>query len=215
MVTKMNTRNLGIIIVFFLIIIGVAVVSFCMGRKYSEVIVKTTTTTTPLSLNEAIKKIFQSDLEKAMRNSKHLMYLSDTLSFDNLEVNKYYVFCDAGLKLYNATNLYGLTGALKYPGYFINGLTLIQPYKKFVLIINVSTAGISDYTLELVLVNTQTGEQFSYGILHNRTTIAYINITNPDDYGNYKIYLYGWIKTYSTKASISYNIDLRAWIEKQ
>ncbi len=212
--TGMDKKIIGIIIVFSLIVIGVAAASFYMGKKYGETIAKTTTTT-PLPLNEAIKKIFQPDLEKAMKSSKHLMYLSDTLSFDNLEENKYYVFCDAGLKLYNGTDPYGLTGALKYPGYFINGLTLIQPYKKFVLIINVSTNGISDYMMEIVLVNTQTGEQFSYGILHNRTTIAYINITNPNDYGNYKIYLYGWIKTSSTKASISYNIDLRAWTEKQ
>ncbi len=209
----MEKRLFGIIIVLAIILLGVAATSFYIGKKYSENLAKTTTSSEPFT--KAINKIFEPELKKAMTSSKHLIYLSDKLSFSDLENGRYYVFCDAGLKLYNGTDLYALFGALKYPGYFINGLTLIQPYRKFVMIINMSMTGISDYMLELVLVNTNTGEQLSYGILHHRPTIAYINITDPSEYGNYKVYLYGWIKTNSTKASISYNIDLRACIRQE
>ncbi len=213
MVTEMEKRSIVIITILIVILVCVATTSFYMGRKYGESKAVATTISEPLT--KALNKIFKPDLKKALTSSKHLMYLSDTLNFNDLEAGKYYVFCDAGLKIYNGTDLYALFGALKYPGYFINGLTLIQPYKKFVMIINVSMNGISDYMLELVLVNTNTGEQFSYGILHHRPTIAYINITDPNEYGNYKVYLYGWIKTNSSKASISYNIDLRACIKQE
>ena len=158
------------------------------------------------------KATHHSFLNKLLERTNRVECISDTISFTDLENRGFYVFSSSGLKYYNNSNLYGLFGAVsrEYPGYRVGSISLRKPYTRIVLIYDMNYTGISDYALNIVLINKETGVKKRYPLLHNRPTVIEINMTSGE-YGEYDIYFYGWICVVDDSVVINYSIDYRVY----
>ncbi len=133
--------------------------------------------------------------------------LQGTKTYTNLIPDRYYVLTSHGLKLYNGTSIYGIQDEMGYPGLPLGEITLPQN-KTYTITINITTKGTLEHIFNLILVNTKTNATYQIPLASTKPTTTTINPAKTGGPGTYKVYLYGYIETKETKASLNYSIKI-------
>lgn len=204
----MKHKSIIIITIIAIIIaslISIHIYNQTMNQRGGSESTYTTTTTTITPFNP-----YTEEVKETIANSTRIRIFSGSLYFDNLFKNHYYVFTSQGLSLYTGKNFYGLFNAMEYPGYYLKTIDLSENETNIVLIVNISSTGVLDYSYKIVFENTRTGSKLSWPLMRStNTTIIKMDISTIGGPGKYRLYLYGWIYSGSDKVTINWQIDYR------
>ncbi|WP_148677260.1 hypothetical protein [Staphylothermus hellenicus] len=204
----MKYKTIIIIVVIAVILASLTGIYFynqTINRRESPGSVYAITTTTTTLANPYIEEV-----REVIANSTRIKVFSGRLYFDNLFKNQYYVFTSQGLSLYTGKDFYGLFNAMEYPGYYFKTIDLSENETNIILIINISSTGVLDYSYKIVFENTRTGSKISWPLMRStNTTIINMDISTIGGPGKYRLYMYGWIYTGSDEVTINWQIDYR------
>ncbi len=198
----MEKTRLRIIVASILLIIIVVEVYIILNNISIPLMIGKEETSTPWYLKEYYK-VYDS--------SERITAFNKTIIFTNLAPSTAYIFTKNGLKQYNGS-YYGLASeSIKNrPGLLIGEISIDREYENAVVVCNLSYKGVSDYVLNIYIVNKDTGYKKHIPILHDRPTIQNITLAK----GTYNIYVYGWITTSKDTDTIliNYFIDFRKYV---
>jgi hypothetical protein len=203
-------RNLVLILTIILVVV------LTTSLYYYFTVLNTGNTRTNLQSKEATQtpkpptSFYMESMREYMRNTSRVRVYHARIYFDDLLRNNYYAFTSQGLKLYTGKDFYGIFDVMEYPGYPLRTVVFDKKETNIVLIVNVSSTGIGDYSLKLVFENSETGERLSWPLMRStNTTIIKMDISSIGGPGEYNLYVYGWVYVISDTASLSFTIDYR------